>query len=311
MFLVILGHTHLCEQQIVVKQAIYSFHMPLFFFLSGLLCKSTLSVRSLLKDARFLLLPYLFYGLLAIAAGVLFSGRLSAGDIAAGLGSLITGLDAAIGPIWFLPALFVCKQAGVLLLSVRQRSKAAYCLLAMLTPLPVCFLKDVNLPFFSDSALCGLPFFLLGSESARHLLGRSLPGKATLVCTGAFGAVLTVLIARENGMSALATCSYGASVPLYYAAALTGIVSATALCVAVQRPSRFVSTTASGNIVTLGTHGIILTLIHRIYARASGMDYAVYGLPAALLFTVLTYVGCYCVIVLAGRYCPRPFGLRG
>jgi hypothetical protein len=88
MFLVILGHTHLCEQQIVVKQAIYSFHMPLFFFLSGLLCKSTLSVRSLLKDARFLLLPYLFYGLLAIAAGVLFSGRLSAGDIAAGLGQM-------------------------------------------------------------------------------------------------------------------------------------------------------------------------------------------------------------------------------
>jgi acyltransferase len=61
-FLVVLGHTHLKESQSYIIQYIYTFHMPLFFMLSGLLCKKYFFYRRLIKkDFIYLIIPYCTY----------------------------------------------------------------------------------------------------------------------------------------------------------------------------------------------------------------------------------------------------------
>lgn len=76
MFLVILGHCHIRESEQIVTQYIYSFHMMLFFFLSGILCRRDLSLTSIKKDIRYLIFPYLVYGLIGISIICMFFDRI-------------------------------------------------------------------------------------------------------------------------------------------------------------------------------------------------------------------------------------------
>src|SRR5574344_209371 len=110
MFLVILGHCHIKDSQIFIVQYIYSFHMPLFFMLSGMLCKSSLSLTSLKKDIRFLLIPYIVYGSMLILFHSVTSHTYDFFYLYTNILVLLKGYDASVGPIWFLFALFFIKQ---------------------------------------------------------------------------------------------------------------------------------------------------------------------------------------------------------
>lgn len=58
-FLVILGH-----HQTIFTQYIYSFHMPLFFFLSGIFHKNYNSYRNFFeKKIKLLIIPYFFFAI--------------------------------------------------------------------------------------------------------------------------------------------------------------------------------------------------------------------------------------------------------
>ena len=167
MFLVVLGHCHIRESEQFVTQYIYSFHILLFFFLSGLLCKRHLNKESVVKDIRFLILPYFTYGLFLIAFNMLCSQMFDAEIIWHKIKALSIGLDAGIGPIWFLLALFICKQLFMIISLVKKYNMYLYYLIVFLSLFPIFFISSfhINLPFFSDSALCGLPFFIIGNES--------------------------------------------------------------------------------------------------------------------------------------------------
>lgn len=111
MFLVIWGH---CVQFLLTSDYldepafvyIYSFHLPLFFMISGVFVhRQSLTPRTcgeqLLVKARQLLLPCLTWGLLMSAANIvqaLLSGTPSANSL----------LDTLMNNFWFLKSLFVC-----------------------------------------------------------------------------------------------------------------------------------------------------------------------------------------------------------
>ena len=62
--LVVLGHNHVCASGTAIFLSIYSFHVPLFFFLSGLFHKRQVSLtKDICKRAKKLLLPYFATGL--------------------------------------------------------------------------------------------------------------------------------------------------------------------------------------------------------------------------------------------------------
>ncbi len=118
--LVVAGHAPGAPGAVLAP--IYSFHMPLFFFLSGCLLsaeRAALPWRSAaLRGARTLLVPYLFFFVVSFgywlatrhlgARAAKFAG-VDAADAWAGLAS---GLSADLFvniTLWFLPCLFVCQ----------------------------------------------------------------------------------------------------------------------------------------------------------------------------------------------------------
>lgn len=182
-FMIVLGHT---VDEGPVKQYVYSFHIPLFFFLSG----ATFRVKgkpfgAFIKDkARALLVPYAVFALVsqlvyvlmqAVASGVMQGGRsFSMRD--AWLGLLLGNAEANRG-LWFLPCLFL--MSILLYPIIRQMEEnpargrwialAAAAASAAYTFLDGTLFEIGNLPWKLDAALKLLGFALAGRVFLRRV----------------------------------------------------------------------------------------------------------------------------------------------
>lgn len=162
LFLVILGHGRLCPES--WQQFIYSFHMPLFFILSGLLYKWKSFKDTLINDIKRLLIPYLIINLICFFCniGVILLYDNLTFDIIA---SRIVGIFAVACytgqyppssvPTWFIITLFLIR----ILLSFHN-SKIYRILLVNVSVLTFIIMKRLNIDtwFPIDSALMSVPF---------------------------------------------------------------------------------------------------------------------------------------------------------
>ncbi len=313
MFLVILGHCHIREEEQLVSQFIYSFHMMFFFFLSGMLCSNKLSIRVLIKDFRFLIVPYFTYGFIILLFRLLCKRTFEVQIIWPYIKNLLSGVDIEVGPIWFLPALFICKQMFMIIKVVKNRSVCLYYLCAFFSFFPVLFIdkKNLNLFFFADSAMAGLPFFILGHEclSLFNLISHQRCLKHYLLSVSF--CVISALLCVINGHVSLGGCSIGNSLILYYMGALFAIFSISMLSMQISKYELpFVTTISRGTIVILGLHGIPLTMLNYYIPILLGFEPTEYPFFIALLYSTITYCICYYLILILTKICPSPFGLR-
>lgn len=110
---VIVGHTSRIPQ---VTQWIYAFHMPLFFWLSGYLFHVRPPRQFIRRKAFTLLVPYLFFGVLAWFFWAFFEYDYGdhADDVVPALQNLFIGRagnvnNPANAPLWFLLCLFMTE----------------------------------------------------------------------------------------------------------------------------------------------------------------------------------------------------------
>ena len=116
MLLVVFGH--LSNRRQVLRILTYSFHMPLFFIISGFLLdmKKTWQ-QSIKKDSLKLILPA--YEVLIFDAIVSILKYMMVGDVAKPLifdwmkGVLLYGGVLWNSPVWFLMTLFLCKYVFI------------------------------------------------------------------------------------------------------------------------------------------------------------------------------------------------------
>ncbi len=98
----------------IIFSVIYSFHMPLFFFISGFLARPALNRLELLrKRARRLLVPYFFVGLSYLPFKLLLARFANAPYDVENLWKIFFGVNPD-GELWFLYALFLA--AAVLII---------------------------------------------------------------------------------------------------------------------------------------------------------------------------------------------------
>ena len=122
--LVVLGHnTMFRESSRGLYEAIYLFHMPLFFFLSGVTFRPASPADTLRKRARALLVPYFMMG----AVAVLLSFQ--SGDLNAVLGELRgtlygTGHTIRFVPLWFLPCLFLVSVSTAVVMALVRAGRS-------------------------------------------------------------------------------------------------------------------------------------------------------------------------------------------
>ena len=283
----------------IFDHIIHSFHMPMFFFLSGYCYKrSMLPVLEQIRNkARTLLIPYFFYGIFQF-----FLWKMLEGDSFEPLVHLFwvntEGLAIA-GALWFLTALFVVNVMYIIIDKYIEKCSIQAILISMIAVLG-CFLPRImenRLPYAIDAAFVGLGFFFLGKEFNQHLYisvrERILnPNVFLLVVCSA----LNLLLTMNNTTINMRTGKYG-NVFIFW------IISTAAIIIGISI-SHLVSDIAKKNehlnriaelIVQIGQNGIIyvcinqlvITILNRILLRFIYRDTLYNILIVIMTFTIL------------------------
>jgi fucose 4-O-acetylase-like acetyltransferase len=137
--LVVLGHNWVVlHERGQLFRVIFSFHMPLFFFLSGIFLNESNSIRSAMRSkAASLLKPYFVVLIMLGAAKYIGSqvpGSDEFGSITYFMGVLwSTGITLAWPQMWFLTSLFLAAIVALTIVKLTKPSKYAERLLMIVT----------------------------------------------------------------------------------------------------------------------------------------------------------------------------------
>lgn len=173
--LVILGHTYQVPQ--LLHDAIYSFHMPLFFVVSGYVYNETrysqYSIKDyLMKRAKDYLVPYYVFAFINLGLVIVWNTLLLHETIAASkIWSYVCGILYCYSdmlhmpnctPIWFLMSLFFASILFWFVLK-RQRERAwVAALCSMAVGYTHSLLTDIPLPLKLDTIFMAMFFMYVG-----------------------------------------------------------------------------------------------------------------------------------------------------
>ncbi|VAW51596.1 hypothetical protein MNBD_GAMMA05-1471 [hydrothermal vent metagenome] len=171
---VVFGHLvePLINQSAVFKvlwASIYSFHMPAFALISGVLSKPELSSSDIGKSIRTILIPFIAFTVLYEAYNLIESGHIS-------------GYSKKLQPywiLWFLYSLFIWRLMLPVLLKFRFPI-----LLTVLVAVASGYFNSINYFLGVSRTLYFLPFFLIGYKLAPKILmpvSLTLPFKSILL----------------------------------------------------------------------------------------------------------------------------------
>ncbi len=178
--LVVIGHviTRTCynEWDRIVRFVIYSFHMPLFFLLSGLTFKvgDMRMEEFIINKSRRLLLPAVIFSLISIpfyfgykAISNDFSNEFlktyTRSIIEKLLDTIMMTSRSAFSGYWFLPVLFSCEIIFFVFIKYIKKESVIVVLVILLVTLNRgLFLKEIYLPLGIREALLALPFIFSG-----------------------------------------------------------------------------------------------------------------------------------------------------
>jgi acyltransferase len=317
--LVVLGHAKGIPPWFTVLA--YSFHVPLFFVLSGWLShrRDAYAMRQLLDTLiRTLLVPYVFFFLVAYAYWLLTR---NIGDKALRWGQLpwwdpLAGLLTGIGPqlyvhpaLWFLPALFVTALVYQWLRRAIQPEVIA--LLSLPTALAWILAfpsAGMRLPFALDVLPVALLFYALGAVAGRSA---TLPRTALVGCMAAvLVAVPWLLLAWSNGRVDINQLRFGASAWKFLVASVLGtaVVLLASPLVAQSAVLRWIG---RNTLLILCTHILIFFVLSGVASMAGLFPNGTKpGATWAIAVSIISIALCVPMRWVSLRYAPWALGVR-
>ncbi len=235
---VVIGHTFTTS---AIQNYIWSFQVPLFFFISGMLFKDKEEgfVNYLIKKFRSTMVPYYFFGIICIlifaVVGDFAAEALSKSDINTDIPANLLGLlygSAKTGnlefnyPLWFLPCMFCVSLIyyGINKLTKKDTKKI---LLASLIMAIAGYILNYHtsiygLPLGLDTAVTMTVFYSLG-QAYRNEGMKYFNKPYWLVFI-----VIGWLVSTLNGRVAYSIDQYN-NIILFYIASISGIIGYTCL----------------------------------------------------------------------------------
>jgi polysaccharide biosynthesis protein PslL len=215
--LVVMGHNDFAAISPFLHKLIYSFHMPLFFFLSGYFLNTTIGFWNfVVKRFNSLLKPYYFTIFLIYFFSISFEKMSFATAITRTVKSLYAaGHYIDWVQLWFLPHLFVVSLYAYLFYQVagRIRNRWIRWLILLLTlfvaslylrsfyPFEIAVFGKgytlFGLPFSLDLVLLSGFFFILGSEVRQMKTEGLFSNIFFMLATGAALVLMTVFLAPQ------------------------------------------------------------------------------------------------------------------
>lgn len=287
--LVITGHLLYSTRYRALLQLIYSFHMPLFFVLSGYVFRVRREERLipfLCKKADRLLVPtfWFVWGLWPVLRYLYRRSPTVGVEAVEGL-FFVKGLVLYNDPCWFFIVLFEVYVAAFLLLrrsdSVRFRLAlcglsfaAAYLIYHVGRNHSLYFGNEWPVSFGLDRAMPALGFFLAGNAARQaESAPKRLPPAWKPVLAVCGGLLWVVLAMRANGKVSMYQLVLGHSY-IFIATGLLGSLTFCLLCQGVTRLAdghpflkKSVSWLTENSVLIIGTHYVAIRLYVELLLR--------------------------------------------
>lgn len=319
--LIFLGHVWSLEDPSRAYEVIYSFHVPLFFFLSGI----TLSVGrrqrpvdAVRHRARTLLLPYAFYGLLGYAVYLFgfmvtsYAGvHIEAFDY--GLWQPLAGvLFGTLGegglvnsPVWFLTGLF---SAFVMLIGIRaafESGTARTGAVLIVFVLGLSLAPVIRLPFSLIPATLALIFLHAGAELGPRMLTVSVRNPARWLIPAIFVTGIVTLLSPLNGFMELGHGQVGQP-GFYLLFAVAGIGLIVLLASLNTRLNKAFAVIGRWSLAILVTHMLVIKGVQVLISMTTGLSLAEQqqALLPGLLVLAISAALTWPVILIARRLLP-------
>jgi acyltransferase len=224
--LVVAGHMDIPKP---LMAYIYCFHLPLFFFLSGLLHRPRRVAELATRRVRTLLVPYLLFSGVGLAVYGLM-GVYPLADYPHELAGIVYGTASGpyrtpLTPLWFLLCLFTTEVVFAWIVAVAGgRSIRVFAAVSMLAAVGFINSKSARLvlPWGMSTSLVALLFFGLGAWSSRVASRlRAMDDAAKAGAMVLLGAIVWLAV-RMNARGNMAYNSYD-RVPIFLLGSVAGI----------------------------------------------------------------------------------------
>lgn len=321
MLAVVIGHS--CELYVsadsTMMKLIYSFHMPLFFMVSGATFRVDKYERfrdCLIGEAKRLLVPYVWLYLIDLPLWYLNWEVL--GSNSTSLSELLLGLFTANkqinnmtnGALWFLPTLFLVSILYWWLADLDRQGKVRLegsIILTFAVAIYLCTFYDEDTVWHWSVVPMATVFYYLGNLFMTHCdeifdaldVGQK-GGKSAIVAIVALA--LGVWAALENSRVTMHENSYG-TVVLMLVSAL-GISLALVICLASLPTIPLLSYSGQNTLTILGFHIPLLRFLENFSLTAAFAE------EHTLLTGVLVYLLCVPIAMFVNRFCPFIVGKK-
>lgn len=327
-FYVVLGHIILAlNAPSFYNQYIYSFHLPLFFFVSGYLFnigKYPKFISFLKKRAKSLLIPYFVFAVLAYIFLVILQqfNLLNIGYSFEGINNLIFlpltkilyshNLDPFNNPIWFLTCLFIVEMYFYFLKKYTKNTR--YLLLFLIISSVVGYssrlLTDFNMPWNLDIALMCVVFYGMANiykNQINDLLNKLLRNRyLTLAILSIFLAANILFVYLNDAMG---VTDYG-NYFFFFIAGFSGILFYMIISKMIPY-SKILNFLGKNTLIILCIHAMfssfILTEIHN-YLNENILNYTSIPIYLAIVYTFLIIIIMVPFIIIINKYFPFLIG---
>lgn len=296
--LVIIGHVELPKE---TQSFIYSFHMPLFFFISGLTVnreklKNISMVKYAQVQAKRLIVPYfwlsfLCYPLWYLAFRVLTQSDQTVSGVFTGIFAGKLYCDSPSNALWFLLVLFLANILYAAFVKISKDNSSVMLCLILISGVIGYLDKGVNQIWHFNVAFTAVVFLYLGDNFISWYKNSELRDnlnsfKQVLKILGAV-AVLTFIGCIShfyNGRISVTANKFGRSLLLFYITAIAFSIAITLLVMFIPKIS-FITYIGQNTLFYLGIHIPII----RIFEKAFPEVFSQYSFSILLAFAL--YIG--------------------
>lgn len=277
MLMVVWGHIMIVGR---LYEFVYAIHMPLFFFLAGLMFNNEkyASLLHLLKSrAKSLLLPYVVFSVITWVVWVGYSSI--AGNVENYFAPLLQTVIAqgSAGylehnvPLWFVTCLFVTEVAYYFIAKTKAVANIVICVFCaavgyfMINNTLV--FDFTKLPWSMEAAMSALLFYSIGNLFKEHYSLNWVPGftknkkSISWLCVLVF-TVTILILAPVNGHVTMGSNSLGNNVVLFYILAFLGIASTVLFSSAIEQINCPVVSKVTGFMGWIGKNSFYFMAIH-------------------------------------------------
>lgn len=260
------------------RHLIYAFHMPLFFFIAGLVFnyKKYPFIVTFKKSINGIIVPYLGFGLLSYffwwAENANFRFEISA--FLNHLSGIIYGNSSSLFfniVLWFLPCLFITKISFAVISKVINDDRILLGVLAALSILGYYLsvnLPDLTLPFGIESALTAILFFGIGSIIKTNYFekaGEIIKNKSFLILISSLIICLISAFWNYNlyGYQIDIRLNNLANYPLFLVGAFSGIIAVSLISILIKK-NKVLELLGKYSLVLFTLHPIVFFYINQI-----------------------------------------------